>query len=225
MSGKTAIIIGATGMVGKQVLAHLLASSVYKQVIAVTRKPIAAHEKLKNLVIDFDKLTSALKDVKADEAFCCLGTTIKQAGTKTAFHKVDYTYSFEFAYVLKQNGCQHFLLVSALGAFPKSLVFYSRVKGLLEKDITALNFSRLSIIRPSLLLGEREENRLGENLASRFFPLVSPFLRGGLRAVQPIHGKDVAQAMFNIAQLPAEDESPTFYYYDDLMDVIAQGVH
>ena len=225
MGGKTAIIIGATGMVGKQVLEHLLASSVYQKVIAVTRKPITAHEKLKNLVVDFDKLTSALKDVKADEAFCCLGTTIKQAGTKTAFHKVDYTYSFEFAYVLKQNGCQHFLLVSALGAFPKSLVFYSRVKGLLEKDITALNFSRLSIIRPSLLLGEREENRLGENLASRFFPLVSPFLRGGLRAVQPIHGKDVAQAMFNIAQLPAEDESPTFYYYDDLMDVIAQGVH
>lgn len=225
MSGKTAIIIGATGMVGKQVLAHLLASSVYKQVIAVTRKPIAPHAKLKNLVIDFDKLTSALKDVKADDAFCCLGTTIKQAGTKTAFHKVDYTYNFEFAYVLKQNACQHFLLISSLGAFPKSLVFYSRVKGLLEKDITALNFSRLSIIRPSLLLGDREENRLGENLAARFFPLVSPFLRGGLRAIQPIQGKDVAQAMFNIAQLPAPDENPAFYYYDDLMDVIAQGVH
>ena len=74
-------------------------------------------------------------------------------------------------------------------------------------------------------MGEREENRLGENLAARFFPLVSPFLRGGLRAIQPIQGKDVAQAMFNIAQLPAEDESPAFYYYNDLMDVIAQGVH
>jgi len=225
MGGKTAIIIGATGMVGKQVLEHLLASSVYQKVIAVTRKPITAHEKLKNLVVDFDKLTSALKDIKADDAFCCLGTTIKQAGTKAAFHKVDYTYNFEFAHTLKQNGCQHFLLISALGAFPKSLVFYSRVKGLLEKDITALEFPRLSIIRPSLLLGDREENRLGENLASRFFPLVSPFLRGGLRAVQPIHGKDVAQAMFNIAQRPIPDENPTFYYYDDLMEVIAQGVH
>ena len=225
MSGKTAIVIGATGMVGKQVLNYLLDLAVYTQVIAVTRKPLPTHPKLKNLVIDFDRLTEALKKVKADDAFCCLGTTIKQAGTKTAFHKVDYTYSFEFAYVLKQNGCQHFLLVSALGAFPKSLVFYSRVKGLLEKDITALEFPRFSIIRPSLLLGDREENRLGENLAARFFPLVSPFLRGGLRAVQPIHGKDVAQAMFNIAQLPAPDENPAFYYYDDLMDVIAQGVH
>lgn len=220
MSGKTAIVIGATGMVGKQVLQHLLELAAYTKVIAVTRKPIPAHPKLKNLVLDFDKLTEGLKNVKADEAFCCLGTTIKQAGTKAAFHRVDYTYNFEFAHTLKQNGCQHFLLISALGAFPKSVVFYSRVKGLLEKDITELNFARLSIFRPSLLLGEREQNRLGENLAARLFPLISPFLRGGLRAIQPIHGYQVAQAMVNIAQQDAPDDNPHFYYYDEIMSVI-----
>ena len=221
MSGKTAIVIGATGMVGKQVLNLLLDLDVYKQVIAVTRKPLPTHPKLKNLVIDFDRLAEALKKVKADDAFCCLGTTIKQAGTKTAFHKVDYTYNFEFAHTLKQNGCQHFLLISSLGAFPKSLVFYSRVKGLLEKDITALNFSRLSILRPSLLLGERTENRLGESLAVRLIPLISPFLRGGLRAIQPIQGASVAKAMVAIAQQDAPEENPHCYYYDEIISVTA----
>jgi len=216
MSGKTAIIIGATGMVGKQVLASLLASSTYKKVIAVTRKPIAAQPKLKNLVIDFEHLAESLQKVKADEAFCCLGTTIKQAGTKAAFHKVDYTYNFEFAHTLKQNGCQHFLLISALGASPKALVFYSRVKGLLEKDITTLDYPRLSIFRPSLLIGEREENRLGENLSAALFPIISPFLRGGLRAIQPIKGEDVAKSMFAVAQQEQPDDNPHFYYYDEM---------
>lgn len=96
------------------------------------------------------------------------------------------------------------------------MVFYSRVKGLLEKDITALDFPRLSVLRPSLLLGEREENRLGENIAARFFPLISPFLRGGLRAIQPIQGATVAQAMVNIAQQPAPSDNPHFYYYDEI---------
>lgn len=221
MSGKTAIVIGATGMVGKQVLVNLLASAAYKSVIAVTRKPLPAQPKLKNMVVDFDRLTEELKQVKADDAFCCLGTTIKQAGTKTAFHKVDYTYNFEFAHTLRQNGCQHFLLISALGAFPKSLVFYSRVKGLLEKDIMALNYPRLSIFRPSLLIGERQENRIGENLAATFFPLISPFLRGGLRAIQPIKGEVVAKAMVAVAQSPAGADNPEYYYYDQMMSVSA----
>lgn len=220
MSKKTAIIIGATGLIGSKVLESLLDSSAYKQIIAITRKPITAHKKLTNLVIDFNNLSQALKGIKVDEAFCCLGTTIKQAGTKAAFHKVDYTYNFEFAYTLKQNGCQHFLLISALGASPKSLSFYSRVKGLLEKEITALDFSRLSIIRPSLLLGERQEKRIFEQTAAVVFPILSPFLRGGLRAIQAIEGQDVAQAMFNIAQLPAPEENPSFYYYDDMMAII-----
>lgn len=216
MSGKTAIIIGATGMVGKQVLAHLLASSAYKKVIAVTRRPIPAQPNLKNMVMDFEHLAESLKTIKVDDAFCCLGTTIKQAGTKAAFHKVDYTYNYEFAHTLKQNGCQHFLLISSLGASPKSLVFYSRVKGLLEKDITALAFPRFSVFRPSLLLGEREENRLGENLSAALFPMISPFLRGGLRAIQPITGATVATAMVAVAQQLPTDDNPHFYYYDEM---------
>jgi uncharacterized protein YbjT (DUF2867 family) len=105
---------------------------------------------------------------------------------------VDYTYNFEFAHTLKQNGCQHFLLISSLGAFPKSLVFYSRVKGLLEKDITALDFSRLSIFDRRYYWVSVPKTRLGESLAVRLISYISPFLRGGLRAIQPFKGEDVA---------------------------------
>lgn len=222
MSGKTAILIGATGLVGKQVLQLLLASPVYAKVIAVSRKAIMPHPKLVNRVIDLDNLAESLKGVRADDAFCCLGTTIKQAGSKAAFHKVDYSYNLEFAHAVKQNGGRHFLLVSALGAFPKSLVFYSRVKGLLEQDIASLGFERLSIFRPSLLLGEREENRLAENLAARIAPLVEPFLRGPLRTVQPIQGAVVAAGMVGAAlSSPVSDANPAFFYYDDIVAAAA----
>lgn len=221
MSGKTAILIGATGLVGKQVLEKLLAMPAYDKVIAVSRKPMTAHPKLQNLVVDFDHLADSLKNLRADDAFCCLGTTLKQAGSKSAFHKVDYGYNLEFAHTMRQNGCGHFLLVSALGAFPKSLVFYSRVKGLLEKDITELGFPRLSIFRPSLLLGDRGENRLAETLAARFAQLVEPFLRGPLRAVQPIRGEQVAAAMVAVANQPAGAANPDFLYYDDMLAAAA----
>ncbi|HEX5360456.1 MAG TPA: NAD-dependent epimerase/dehydratase family protein [Fluviicoccus sp.] len=221
MSGKTAILIGATGLVGKQVLEKLLALPVYDKVIAVSRKPVTPHPKLQNLVVDFDHLAASIVNLHADDAFCCLGTTLKQAGSKSEFHKVDFGYNLEFAHAMRQNGCTHFLLVSALGAFPKSLVFYSRVKGLLEKDITTLEFPRFSIFRPSLLLGERGENRLAENLAARLMPLVEPFLRGPLRTVQPIQGAQVASAMVAVANLPAPDENPAVYYYDDMLAATA----
>lgn len=217
MGGKTAILIGATGLVGKQVLVNLLDSPHYDKVIAITRRPIAPHPKLENRVLNFDLLAKELKQIKADDAFCCLGTTLKQAGSKAAFHQVDYSYNLEFAHALRQNGCQHFLLISALGAFPRSLVFYSRVKGLLEKDITALNYPRLSIFRPSLLLGERSENRLAENLAARLMPLVEPFLRGPLRTIQPIQGSQVAAAMVAVATQPPVGDSPMIYYYDEML--------
>lgn len=222
MSGKTAILIGATGLVGKRVLVHLLASPVYSKVIAVTRKPIVSHPKLQNLVVDFDHLANALRQVRADDAFCCLGTTLKQAGSKASFHKVDYGYNMEFAHVMRQNGCTHFLLVSALGASARSLVFYSRVKGLLEDDLQALGFPHLSLFRPSLLLGPREENRLGENLAATLFPLLGPLLRGPLRTIQPIQGEQVAAAMVAVAEKADTSAGPAkFYYYDDMLQALA----
>lgn len=196
MAGKTAILIGATGLVGGHCLRELLASPAYDKVIAVTRRPLKLrHEKLQMIEISFDQLGEALADIKADDAFCCLGTTIRQAGTKAEFHKVDYGYAYEFAHRMQANGTSHFLLVSALGARAGSPVFYNRVKGTLENDIRALGFTCLTIFQPSFLLGDRAEARIGEALGARLSALVAPLLRGPLRAAHPVKGADLAAAM------------------------------
>lgn len=224
MAGKTAILIGATGLVGGHCLRMLLESPYYKKVIAVSRRPVGfKHPKLKSIETAFDHLDTALEGVKADDAYCCLGTTIKQAGTKAEFHKVDYSYALGFAHRMRLNGSRHFLLVSALGARAKSLVFYSRVKGLLEKDIEGLGYPHLSIFRPSLLIGERVEQRSGEALGLRFSAMIDPFLRGPLQRVHSISGQDVAAAMVTCAQTSSIAPT-TVYYYSQMQDLL-HGTH
>jgi uncharacterized protein YbjT (DUF2867 family) len=220
MPGKTAIVVGATGLVGSLVLQALLASKDYDRVLAVVRRPVLSpHPKLVVLETPFDQLDTALADVKANEAYCCLGTTIRQAGTKAEFHKVDYGYAYTFAHRMRQNGTRHFLLVSALGAAASSPVFYNRVKGRLEKDIEALGFKQLSIFRPSLLLGSRQDSRLMESLTARLAPLIRPFLIGGLSKIHPIPGSTVANAMVGAAR--ARQEGTTLYYFDDMQTLAA----
>lgn len=215
MSGKTGIVVGATGLVGAQVLQLLLQSPEYDHVIAVVRRTIPLqHPKLQIIEADFDRLDRALVDVKANDAFCCLGTTIRQAGTRAEFHKVDYGYAYAFAHRMKQNGTRHFLLVSAYGASVRSPVFYSRVKGRLEADIEALGFRMLSVLRPSLLLGQRKEHRLAEALSARLTPLITPFLVGVLSKMHPIQGSTVARSMVAAAQ--RKDDGVSFYYFQQM---------
>lgn len=217
MPGKTAILIGATGLVGGHLLQLLLASPAYSKVIAVSRRPVAInHKKLVRVEAgSFDLLASALAGVKADDAFCCLGTTIRQAGTKAEFHKVDYGYALEFAHSALRGGAKHLLLVSAIGADARSPVFYNRVKGLLEKEVSALGFRHVSIFRPSLLVGDRVENRPGEAIGIRLSALLAPFLRGPLRSMHPINGAEVAAAMVAVAESPAAGKTG-IYRYDDM---------
>jgi uncharacterized protein YbjT (DUF2867 family) len=221
MPGKTAILIGATGLVGEHCLRLLLASPRYSRVIAVTRRPLSLrHKKLQVLELSFDRLGEGLSNVKADHAFCCLGTTIRKAGTKAEFHKVDYGYAFEFAHHMKANGAQHFLLVTALGANPGSSLFYNRVKGMLEMDTRGLGFDCLSIFQPSFLTGERSELRRGEALGIRLAALAAPFLRGPLSATHPVAGADVAAAM--IAAAANEKATGTrIYRYKEMQALLA----
>lgn len=222
-SGKTAILIGSTGLVGSVCLARLLESPVYDRVIAVSRRPVPLqHPKLTRVETSFDNLGDALEGQVADDAFCCLGTTIRQAGTKAEFHKVDYGYALAFADAARRQGATHFLLVSALGANAHSPIFYNRVKGLLEKEIEALGYPRLSIFRPSLLLGSRGDSRPGEALGIRLSVLVSPFLRGPFSPVHPVAGSDLGAALVACA----ESEAPLGvrrYYFDDIQAWLARA--
>ena len=194
--GRPAVIYGATGLVGQQLLDMLLAADRYERIYAITRRKLErSHARLENIVLSGDKLGQWTPPLGGADAFCAIGTTIKQAGSRAAFRQVDYDFSLAFARAAFGLGVEHFLLVSALGADPASPIFYSKVKGELERDVAALGFRRLTIIRPSLLLGKRAKLRPGEALAGLF----SPFMRGPLKPYAPIEASQVAQAMLLLA--------------------------
>lgn len=220
MTKRTALVVGATGLVGSQVLKTLLASDQWSKVIAVTRRPCERQSpKLVNVVVDFDDLHKVARKLKADDAFCCLGTTMRQVGSRTEFHKVDYGYAMALAQLLKDNGSEHFLLLTALGAARNSLFFYNMVKGRLEDDVRKLDFPALSVFHPSLLLGDRQEMRAAEQLAGKLFALVSPVLLGPLQALRPVSATMVARAMVGRALEWRQLHSPDYglYAYPDIV--------
>jgi uncharacterized protein YbjT (DUF2867 family) len=195
---KTALIAGVTGLVGTRCLVRLLNHPAYCRVTAFTRRPLAiAHERLLVELVDFDHL-GALKVVHED-VFCCLGTTIKKAGSQQAFSRVDHDYPLALAKIGKAAGAQRFLLVSALGADAQAAVFYSRVKGETERDIAAIGLPRFNALRPSILQGERQEHRPGEKAGLFIAGLIAPLLLGPLRKYRPIPADDVAAAMIYAA--------------------------
>lgn len=205
MQMKTAIIAGASGLIGKQLLYNLIEAGEYNTVIALVRKelPIAS-PKLKQVVVNFDDLAAVQHLLKADDVFCCLGTTIKKAGNQAEFKKVDYTYCCELAKETSRQGSQNFYLVSALGANAQSGIFYNKVKGETEEAIKQISFNSFYIFRPSLLLGDRKEFRLGERMAQLIMKPVSLLMLGGLKKYKPIEASVVAKAMYKAAQKNAK---------------------
>lgn len=181
MANKTALVIGATGLVGEETLKQLLQSAFYTRVIALTRRALdIKNAKLENRVVDFDK-PEQYSDLKADDVYCAMGTTIGKAGSQAAFKKVDFEIPLQIAQLALKNGATQFILVSSLGAKAGSPVFYSRVKGELEEALTKLNYKSLVILRPSILLGDRKEKRTGEAVG-RFVAEKMPFLFAGALA-------------------------------------------
>lgn len=202
---KTAIIAGASGLIGKQLLYNLIEAGEYETVIALVRKELpVASPKLKQVITNFDDLTSVQQFLKADDVFCCLGTTIKKAGSQAGFRKVDYKYCYNLAKETHQQGSQNFYLVSALGANPFSTIFYNRVKGETEEAIKHLSFNSFYIFRPSLLLGDRKEFRLGEKIAQLVMKPFSAFMLGGLKKYKPIEALLIAKTMYKVAQKNAK---------------------
>lgn len=217
---RTAFLAGATGLVGSHVLEFLLADATWSRVVTVGRRTTPErHEKLEQRVLDLGAI-EALGDLPhADDVFCCLGTTIKQAGSQQAFRRVDHDFVVGLARAGLRLGATQFLLVSAIGADPESRVFYSRVKGEAEAAVRKMPYRAIQIFRPSLLLGERSEFRLGERIAMVGAPLMRLVLVSRLRRYRPIQASDVARAMVRVAR--EAPRGPNVYEYDAMLASLA----
>ena len=198
---KKALIIGATGLIGNELVKLVAQSDYYQRVyILVRRKTGFKYENVTEILADFDKLEESLKSIQAMDVYNCLGTTMKKAGSKEEFYKVDFRYPLEIAKSMKTKGCQTFLNVSALGAKKDSIIFYNRVKGELETALKEIGFESLVIFRPSLLLGDRNEKRTGEDIAKRTYKVLDKIFMGPLKKYSGIEGRTVAHAMFEMAK-------------------------
>ncbi len=198
---RTALLLGATGLVGGHCLDLLLAADAYRAVVTLGRRPSARqHPRLTHHVVDFDRLGEYAALFEAQDVFCCLGTTMKQAGSKDAFRRVDFAYPVEAARLALAGGARQYLLVSALGADTGSPIFYNRVKGEAEAAVCALPFYGVYVMRPSLLTGERAVPRRGERIAEAVLHAVSFVLRGPLRKFHPTEAGAVAAAMVSLAE-------------------------
>ncbi|GAB3763790.1 oxidoreductase [Spirosoma pomorum] len=197
-TNKTALVIGATGLVGNLLTHQLVDSPIYDKVKVLVRKSLPwQHPRLQEVQFDFDHPNGLV--TQADDIFCCLGTTIKKAGSQEAFKKVDYQYPLDIARLGLANGARQFAIVTAMGADSKSMFFYNRVKGDVERDLAALNYPTLLIFRPSLLMGNRrqEDSRLGERVAEKVMSFLNPVIPGRFKGVQ---ASKVAKAMLTTTQ-------------------------
>lgn len=195
--GKTALLAGSTGLIGSQLLDLLLNEKGYAAVIAISRMPLTINNpKLTNVVCELRDLSSHRDNLKADDVFCCLGTTIKKAKSKEAFRAVDLDAPVLLAKISKELGAKQYLLVSSLGANKNSAIFYNHVKGEVEDTIKQVGFATLHILRPSLLLGPRREERTGEDTAKLFYRVFGFLIPKKYKAIE---SKTVARAMWQLA--------------------------
>ena len=209
---KTAILAGATGLIGSKLLELLLNEDAYSRVVAVSRKKLTvSNTKLLNIVVDFDNLQNYSSLLKGEDVFCCLGTTIKEAGSKGAFRKVDYDYPVSLAKTTHQEGARQFLIVSALGANKNSSIFYNRVKGEVQEAVGKMEFEGLHIFQPSLLLGLRVRKRTGEYIGKAMMNTFDFFIPKKYKAIESVK---VARAMLMIAN--RQQRGTIIYESDEL---------
>jgi uncharacterized protein YbjT (DUF2867 family) len=219
---KKAILLGATGLIGSLLLTKLLDTAAYEAVTVFVRRPITAHPKLKQIVLedlsDMEQHAAAFDGM--EDVFCALGTTIKTAGSQERFREVDYGYPVCAAQLAKEAGAQRYVIVTSMGADVKSKFFYNRVKGETEAAIRALQLPMVSIVRPSLLLGDRAEFRSGERLTKVLSRSIAFVFSGRLLRYRPIEARDVAAIMFRVAQMYSPG---THIYENDQMHRMAPG--
>ena len=215
---RSALVVGATGLVGSSLVKLLCESEEYAAVNVISRRPLDfTHPNLVVKLCEFDQIAD--KDIEfAHEVFCCLGTTMKKAGSKQQFEKVDFEYPLTIAAIAKNRGVGHFIVISAMGANEKALAYYSQVKGKLEAGLIKMDFPRLSIVRPSLITGDRQEFRLGETIGDKVLKVLNPILIGPLKKLHSIPATQIALAMKVIA-LHGKEQKVAIYLSDELLEM------
>jgi len=216
------LLLGATGLTGGIALNELLARDEVESVVVPVRKPLnIVHSKLHQQEMDFDRMEDHAGLFEVNVIMCCLGTTIKKAGSQEQFRKVDYGYCLKAAELGRAAGAQAFILMSAIGSSSSSTIFYNRVKGELENGVKGLGYPYLSIYHPSLLLGNRPESRLGEAMGAKAMPLINRALFGPLEKYRGIEAAKVARAMVNEAcSLASESAAEQVVQIREYQDIV-----
>lgn len=216
---KTAVIFGATGLVGKEVARFLIRNNEYNKIVIIARKtPDYLDKKLEIILLsDFAELPAIKDKLKADAYFCCVGTTIKIAGSKEAFRKVDYEIPVQIAQIAESLSIPSLVVISSIGAKSKSSNFYLRTKGEMEDDVRKNYTGNLKIVRPSLLMGQRKESRRGEHFANVFMEKLGWLFIGPLKMYKGIYASEVARAMI---KLPAIDKQKVIYKSNELFKLL-----
>ncbi|MBD0384201.1 oxidoreductase [Paenibacillus sedimenti] len=219
MKTRTALVLGATGLIGEQLVKLLLQSEEYERVTVLVRASLPySHPKLHIVIVDYARLEDFVEEIVGQDVFCCLGTTIKKAKTQEAFRKVDLDYPVHIGQIAKRNGAEKYLLVSSIGANKHSRIFYSRIKGEAEEALAAVGFDQYHVFRPSALLGKRKDFRIREKVGILFFPVVSLFMVGPLHKYKPIRADQVAYAMYRIA-VSKQDNAYAIWESDQIVNI------
>ena len=197
---KTALLFGSSGLIGGQLLNNLIQNNDYNKIkIFVRSEPEIKDSKIEIIKTDFNNLKNHVEDIKGDDCFFCIGTTKKNSPDKNEYERIERDMPVEIAEIAKANSVNSFVYVSSGFADPKNSGAYLRYKGEVEEELKKLNFTKLGIMRPSFLLGNRKEKRFGEKIGIFFFKLLSPLFLGPLKKMKPIHSEKVAKAMIKIS--------------------------
>ena len=198
---KTAIVFGSSGLVGQQLVKQLIQNNNYQKIKLFVRKnPNLVSPKIEIIETKFDNFELLSPKIKGDDCFFCIGTTKKKSPDKSEYQKIELDLPLKIAFLAKQNAVQSFIFISSGFANSKSSGDYLRFKGLVEEELISLKFNVLGILRPSFLLGNRKEKRIGEKIGIFIFKILSPLMIGPLKRMKPIYVKSVANAMIKIAQ-------------------------
>ena len=197
---KTALLFGSSGLVGGHLLNQLIKDNKYSKIkLFIRTDPEISDPKVEVVKTNFNNLQNHKEDIKGDDCFFCIGTTKQNSTDKDDYRKVELDVPKEIAQIAKSNLVNSFIFVSALYANPKSTGNYVRFKGMVEEELKRLNFPKLLLMRPSFLMGDRKEKRVGEKIGIFVFKLLSPLLLGPLKKMRPIHSETVAKAMIKAA--------------------------